>query len=378
MKRIYWRPRAVSRTALALIALLSVSGLLLVENLKTSAQRPYHDEKLEVARLAKKSLEVLRQYREDHDISIDPVTDPLDTGLIGLSMSPVTSSGGNLAAKRTAVNPNFAAVIVEMLKKAGVRERDVVAVGVSGSFPGLNVAAYAALEAMNVKPIVIASAASSQWGANLPELLWLDMENVLYREKVFSFRSAAASMGGYEDRGLGMSDEGKQLLLAGIRRNKLPLIKGDSFDDMVAGRMKIYRQFAAGAPIRAYINVGGGVVSTGRYEGRRMFRSGLNTRPRLSGRHIDGVMPRLARDGVPVLHLVHIIDLAERYGLPFDPETMPQVGEGNVFHGKGYNRLLAVGVLLAIAIGFYGLIHSNLGFHLLHRKDGAGPPEPMV
>ena len=41
MKKIYWRPRAVSRPALLLIALVSLAGLSLVERYKVRSQQPY-------------------------------------------------------------------------------------------------------------------------------------------------------------------------------------------------------------------------------------------------------------------------------------------------------------------------------------------------
>jgi hypothetical protein len=42
-------------------------------------------------------------------------------------------------------------------KEANVQEGDVVAVGVSGSFPALNISTYAALESLGVRPLVIST-----------------------------------------------------------------------------------------------------------------------------------------------------------------------------------------------------------------------------
>jgi poly-gamma-glutamate system protein len=52
----------------------------------------------------------------------------------------LTTDAGNLEAKQTAINPNWAAVIVDLLQQANVKERDPVAVSFSGSFPALNIA----------------------------------------------------------------------------------------------------------------------------------------------------------------------------------------------------------------------------------------------
>ena len=176
MKKIYWRPRAVSRPALLLIAMISIAGLLMVERWKVSEDQPYFEEKIKAANLAADAFEAIRAERVKLGPPIDKVNDPADTGIIGLAMSPVTSVLGHLSAKQTSTNPNFAAVLVEMLKEAGVEQGDVVAVGVSGSFPALNICTYAALESLGAKPLVISSASASQWGANVPQLMWPDME----------------------------------------------------------------------------------------------------------------------------------------------------------------------------------------------------------
>jgi len=77
--------------------------------------------------------------------------DPMKTGLIGLESSPLTTTLGQLEAKRTTTNPAMAALLVRLLHQAGVKKGQVVAAGASGSFPALAVAAYCAARAMEVK-----------------------------------------------------------------------------------------------------------------------------------------------------------------------------------------------------------------------------------
>ncbi len=381
MKNIYWRPRAVSRTALVLIAVGSLVALLLVENLKVIKNRPHHDQKMAAAKLAAEAMERIYYARLETGVPIDVATDPTQSGLIGLPMSAVTSISGALSAKQTSINPNFAAVIVEMLRRAEVEEGDIVACGLSGSFPALNICLYAALETLGVKPIVISSAAASQWGANVPDLLWLDMERILYEDEMFTTRSVAASVGGYEDRGLGMTEEGLSLIGAGIQRSKVGVLEATSFEESIDERLAIYRRRAGPNPIKLYVNVGGGMVSIGRSLGKRLYHPGLNLRSPRHLRRIDGVAPRLSEDGVAVIHLIQIAELAERYGLQIAPTVFPEIGEGDVFAGEDYNDLL-VGVTLAvILISLYGFIRSDVGFRLLRvttPKRDRGHPEPMV
>src|SRR5690606_18084703 len=155
---------------------------------------------------------------------IDTFSDPAGTGLIGKRFTTVTSDTGLLSSKQTSINPNFAAVVVHFLKRAGLSKGETVAVGLSGSFPAANIAAYSAIQALGLRPVIIASASASQWGAKHPRFLWLDMEKVLYRRKIFPFRSSAASIGGVDDLGAGIAEEGIEKLRIGIERNQIPLI----------------------------------------------------------------------------------------------------------------------------------------------------------
>jgi hypothetical protein len=159
------------------------------------------------------------------------------------------------------------------------------------------------------------------------------------------------------------------------------LITAKDFDDSVKKRMEIYRNHAGGSPIKAYVNIGGGTVSAGRRIGKKMFRPGLNLRPPRGVKGVDGVMPRLAQEGVAVVHLIQIVELAERYGLPIAPKTMPEPGEGNIFKGPHYNKWLAVSVLVVIILSLYGFIRSDIGFRLLqtnYRRSDGGYPEPAI
>lgn len=383
MKKIYWRPRGVSRTVLALIGLLSLAGLVAVERFQTRTEQPYRTEKIDAARLAQEAMEVLRRARFQKAPSFDEITDPADSGLIGLAMSPVTSDPGSLPAKQTSVNPNFAAVIVQWLKDSGAKEGDTIAVGCSGSFPALNVCVFAAIETLKLTPVVISSAAASQWGANIPEFLWLDMEHVLQDEGVFSFRSVAASLGGVEDIGLGMDPEGRKLLSDNIERHGVERIYPKSFAEGIDRRMAIYRQKANGSPYKAYVNVGGGTVSVGTNIGKRMFEPGLNrTLPQGAPlpSMVDSVMTRFVKEGVPVIHVTQILRLAARYGLPVQPAPMPQVGEGRIFQREQYNSWLVVAILLGIVLTLYAFIRSQVGHRILQVPTGTGGPshEPMI
>jgi poly-gamma-glutamate system protein len=381
VKRLYWRPQRISHTVLVLISVFAVSGALAVENFKRKVKQPYYSDKIAAAKIAQKGFKILQEERLNRRLPIDKATDPAQSGLIGEQITPVTTNLGSLGAKQTSVNPNLAAVIVEYLRRAGVSSGDVVAVGYSGSFPGVNVNVLAALHALKLKPIIISSAASSQWGANLPEYLWLDMEKTLLDHEIVPFRSVAASLGGIEDKGMGLTRKGRSILEAAINQHGLQFIQPQSFAESVEIRMQIYRERGGDFPIKAYVNVGGGTTSVGTKIGKRAYKPGLNRKLPPGADAQDSIMSRFIQDGVPVIHLVKIERIAEQYGLRLHPTVAPPVGEGLIYYRDQYNLWLAGGVLLAIIALLYAFVRSDVGFRMLRpsaSKTGGTPPEPMV
>lgn len=365
MKKLYWRPTKVSRTVLSLLALFAMFGMVAVERFQVLKRQPHFKEKLAATRLAKEALQFLKKERLRRGIPIDPEVDISQSGMIGVAISSITSFEGYLPAKQTSINPNFAAVIVELLKEAGVRAGDVVAVGLSGSFPSINVAVYAALQTLKIKPIVISSAAASQWGANHRRFSWLDMESALNRKKIFSIRSVTASLGGIEDRGWGMTKKGRRNLKGIIDQNGLPLLEVENYQQSVARRMTLYKENAGGLPIRAYINVGGGTSSVGTRIGKYAFNAGLVLNIPAATQAIDSVMAQFRLQSIPVIHLVNIRKLAERYGLPLQPDRVPGVGEGGIFLKKEPSKLFTFGVLGLMLVMLFAFVRSDLGFRIV-------------
>jgi poly-gamma-glutamate system protein len=381
MKKIYWRPHKVSRLELILVALMALGGMTAVETMLVTEQLPFYKEKIEAARLARDGFQALKAEKTKWTGELDAEVDPAQTGMLGTLMTPITTNRGYLPAKQTSVNPNYAALVVHYLTRLELQEGDVVAVGVSGSFPAINVAVYAALEALKLRPIVISSASASQFGANDPDFTWLDMERVLYDRGITSIRSVAVSRGGLEDRALALPKEGRRLLDAAIERSRVPALRPKSYEESVNQRMLVYKEHAGDAPIKAYVNIGGGTASVGTKVGKRMFRPGINRYPPRGVRDIDSVMTRFTLDGVPVVHLIRINDLADRYGFPLNPASMPAIGQGRMFVREGYNKLLALGVIAAVLGALIAFIRRDWGFRIFKvssRPENREPPEQMV
>jgi len=366
---------------LLLIAVVALAGLAAVESFKVGRQQPHHDEKIAAARLARGAMDLVSAERLRRGPAVDPETDPAGTGLIGLLMSPITTGMGHLPSKQTSTNPNLAAVVVQLLEEADVVEGDVVAIGFSGSFPALNVSVLAAVESLRLQPILISSVTGSQWGANDPAFTWLDMEKLLADHSVLLTRSVAASPGGIEDRALGLSKANRQLVFEAIERNGIPVLRPQSYAASVARRWEIYQERSGDRPIAAYVNVGGGTAAVGTRLGKRLFEPGLNRRAPAGSSRFDSVMARFVQDGVPVIHLVKVQQLAQRYGLRLEFTRLPDVGEGKVYFREQYSALLTWAVLITILACLWVFVRSDLGLSVLQsrrERRKKRPPEEMV
>jgi poly-gamma-glutamate system protein len=268
-----------------------------------------------------------------------------------------------------------------MLKRADVEAGDVVALGPSGSFPALNIAMLAAIKTVGARPVIISSAGSSQWGANHPNLTWPDMERVLRQRGILPYRSVAASLGGIDDQAVGLPKHGRKALAEAIERNGLPMIEVADVAESLDRRMNLFRENAGDKDFAAYINIGGGTTSVGSRVGKRLFKPGLNRWMPRDAADIDSVMTRFAKWGVPVIHVSKISRLAERYGLPLQPTSMPGVGQGKIFMREAYIHWLGALVLVVLLALMFGFLRLDLAYRLFLGKPkdpGSASPEQMV
>jgi hypothetical protein len=57
----------------------------------------------------------------------------------------------------------------------------------------------------------------------------------------------------------------------------------------------------------------------------------------------------MGRQGIPIIHLLNIDQLLEKFGLPSNPVPLPDPGDGGIFIEKKYN-LLVTAVSTAILV----------------------------
>jgi poly-gamma-glutamate system protein len=207
------------------------------------------------------------------------------------------------------------------------------------------------------------------------------MERTLVEKKLTDFRSVAASRGGIDDRGFGISKRGRTLLDEAIARAGVTHISAVSLADAIDKRMEVYDEAAAGRPIRAYINVGGGSASVGTHVGKKQVKPGLNLRPPRGQKLVDSVMRRFLEREVPVIHITGINRLARIYGLPVEPTHTPPIGQGGVYSAAEYNRWLTGAALLMVLAVMLIFIRWDVGLRILSRsRDNRKPhqPEQMI
>jgi len=340
---------AGSKRVLSVLALFALVGFLSVEGGKKNVKLDWYNEKLEASILAKNAADYLKEFRMQKGIFIDALNDPNETALIGQDITPITTDRGYIESKLTATNPNFAAVIIDMIKEAGLKENDVVAIAFTGSLPGLNIAVHAAIQTLKLNPIIITSIGASNWGANDPDFTWLDMEKKLYEAGIFKDISVAASIGGGLDRGRGLSPEGRELIKEAIKRNNVEFINEEYLENSIEKRMRIYRSKSKDSPIKLFINVGGGISSIGSTENYQFISNGLSTGLTMKNFPRKGVLIRMAEDQIPVIHLLNITNLAGKYRLPVSPVPLPQPGEGEIFIQEQYNVTLTIFVTIFLS-----------------------------
>jgi len=342
---------AGSKTVLSVLAILALMAFLAVEYGKEDVKLKYYDQKIEASKLAKEAAEYLKEFRMHKGVFVDVINDPNETALIGQDITPITTDRGYIEAKLTATNPNFAAVVVDMLKEAELEKNDVVAVALTGSFPGLNIAVHSAVQTLKLKPVIITSVGASNWGANDPYYTWLDMESTLFNAGIFKNKSVAASIGGGLDRGRGLSPEGRQLIIDAIEKNKVEFINEEHLESNIQKRIEIYNKSRKKDKIKAFINVGGGISSIGSVENIQFIPSGLSKTLPMKNFPVRGLLIHMAEKNIPVIHLLNVNQLAQEYGLEINPTPLPRPGEGEIFIQKRYSVLLTLGVTIFLTMG---------------------------
>ncbi len=345
-----------SNLVVSILVICAIVSYIIVENTMTFSKQDYFDEKIEAVNLTKDALDYIKQYRLKNAVFIDNINDPNETGIIGQRYSQITTGSGSLPIKLSTTNPNIAAMVVQLLKNADVKEGDYVAVCMTGSFPALDIATLCAMDVLKANPIVIFSTTSSSWGANDPDFTIIDMVSFLHKASIIKLKHRYASIGGNQDIGMSLSKKGRKLALASIERNGFSIINKGSLQANIDERMRIITKELGKNKLKAFINVGGGIASLGSTDNGFSIKSGLNKDIKLSKISDKlGVVYEMAQQGLPIIHLLHLEKLLKKYDIPINPIPLPEIGKGELFYVFKYDMkivLLVTGSLFMI-IGLF-------------------------
>ena len=341
-----------------LAALVAAGGALgLSFALKRETRTDYAGVQLAAAERMQAAEEMLFQVVQAEGIEITE-EDINMTGLVGPEWTPLTTTLGHLEAKRSALNPNFAALLVKYYQQAGLKKGDVVAVGTSGSFPGLAIATLCAANEMELEVRVICSFGASMYGGTRPELTVMRMVQLMKEKGLADFELLAVSAGGTDDHleSVLFPEEARQAIQDLAEASGVEYIDLPTIEDSIARRLTLY-----GEDVDLFVNVGGASANSGTSSYTLAFPNGLVMNPpAIPTTPNRGLMYEYAARGVPVINMLNVRQLCQDNGLPYDPIPLPKPGEGGVYYHVVYDtRVLAAGLLLALALMAVGVVRGR-------------------
>ena len=341
-------------------AVLSILALALAGDTTAGWDAACEAQMLEAAQIMERAIAAVSRHRKTLGQIPEADIDPNGTGLIGRELDELTTSLGHLEAKRTTTNPNMAGLIVYLLRQAGIRAGDRIAVGSSGSFPALLIASLAAAEALGARPVAIISLGASSFGATDSSFDLLELYQFLLGQGIVSVAPAAISLGGGGDIGLDFEPDLKDRLMRQISASGIPFLYEPDLAVNVARRMQIYDGAAA------FINAGGSHANLGTSDLVLNLKPGLNRSLNLPPEKDRGVIFKMAERGIPIIHLLFIKGLAAQYNLPWDPVPLPRPNATQI---PSASR--PAGVRFWAVAGLYSVALILLCIPWPIRRDGA-------
>lgn len=261
--------------------------------------------------IVKRGFELVWSWKVEAGIA-DSLRDTLKSGMIGVEWSPLTTTLGNEGAKGLSIQPGWAKFLVREMMEKGVREGDWVALSMTGSFPGLNLAALAACEVLGVSVVAITSLGSSSFGANQPGFTWPEIEHRLRQAGLLHIGTTILTLGGTGDRGAEWDRETQALAEECASRTPFPLLKPRNLKQAIRMRLLHYGDLRR---YRCFINIGGNQATLGGGARPRFSQGGWYTEPPPGKSNPPGVMDYFLKANVPCLNLLHLEELNRRLNI---------------------------------------------------------------
>ncbi len=365
---MHFRKPKVGYPFLIAAAVVAIAGFALTMATAQINEREYKDLQLGAAQRMESAEAYLKQSILSKGCEIEK-EDLNRTALMGPEFTELTTTPGNEDAKRTSLNPNFAAAMVRWFTDAGVEEGDTIAIGSSGSFPGFLIASLCAATEMNVKAQVIASCGASMHGATRVEYPIFEYLRDLREGGFCDFDLIAVSGGGDNDIGRS-SFEGllyfdtapifDRLCNEACAWSGAEYIQYDNLTDSINRRLELYSD-----DVKLFVNIGGASPNCGSSSYTLNFPQGLvmpEDAPEIPEVENRGLNYEYAALGVPVLNLLNVKLLASQNDIAYDSVPMQQAGEGGVYAEKEYDRAIIVITLsLVFMVVLCGILFTRVG-----------------
>lgn len=332
-------------TLLILWALLLVITLALTITTTDTKKNRNYDIQYEAAAKSEEAMNAIKARKEYLGISL-PNEDKYESGMLGPLHTQIQTTEGDQGAKRTSTNPNFAAVYIEMFRKAGLKKGDEIAIITSGSFPALNIQATIAAQVYELKFVSMSGIGASSYGATDVNFTYFDMSEYLYEQGYFSNKLDYVSFGGGFDDGSEFPVDVYNTIKARIDASGVKFINEADFKTNINLRLTyIYEKCPN---VKLLLNVGGSIVSMGsgytkavNYRGLVMPTYMTNNSKSTDDSH-KGLLEIFLERGLPIIQMLNISKIAYEYGLPQDPVGSVDVGMGSVYKEVKYHIAIPI------------------------------------
>lgn len=319
----------------------------------STKERSYKQEMSSAVELTKEWFNIVKQEKELRGIHTDAISNVPNKYLLGDDFTMSTTTLGSLNAKEISTNPDFSALMVRLLKTANIEEGKTIGVIASGSFPALSISTLAALQTLKMNVVLMSSLGASSYGANQAEATWLDIENWLIEKGNLKFKSQIVSKGAENDVGLGLTDEGNEILENAGKRNNRILYTPQDLSQAINDRVNIF----CSNKIDLLINIGGNQAAIGSCTHSVSIPNGLNKKIQLCDDKYRGVIQEINSKGIPIIHLLNIKDLASRYMLDLSPGI--EYSESTNLYTITKNNSITRSIILTLELLTIGLLISN-------------------
>ena len=336
-----------------LIIIIVIAFLFTYINRKTVKHSYYNEQILAYEKMVELS-NAVKNYKYERNIPIYDY-DYFQTGLLGEEYNEYTTSLGHLESKRTSTNPDMAALVLKMFKDVGLERGDNVAVGLSGSFPALNIAVISAGEVLGLNLNIISSFGSSTYGTNHRDLTFPEILDLLNKDGLTKYYSGMVSLGGDNDTAEEKPEEIINPIIDRYKNLGFNLQIEEDYLENIKEKIQFYEE----DEIDCYVAVGGNLTFLGLSEADLANRQGILDSGNLRSTSFseeNGLIQYFLSKNIPTIHLLNVRKIVTDYGLPFDPTNWIEKGQSNIYFETEYNKIVP---LITIIGSFLYLIYSN-------------------